>query len=116
MIRKDQIFKVFVLSREKCKVYGCGVSILLQVVKKGDLGDWVALHKKRGPEGGNYSLIDAPALPAMLSSIFSKQQTPQEEQKAFSFNIMNNRLKLVVKIVQNTNWNRMLLFEAIKVK
>ena len=113
MIRKGQIFKVFVLSREKCKVYGCGVSILLQVVKKGDLGDWVALHKKRGPEGGNYSLIDAPALPAMLSSIFSKQQTPQEEQKAFCFNIMNNQLKLVVKIVQNTNWNRMHLIEGV---
>ena len=69
--------------------------------------------QKEGSGGGNYSLIDAPALPAMLSSIFSKQQTPQEEQKAFSFNIMNNRLKLVVKIVQNTNWNRMHLFEAV---
>ena len=83
------------------------------MVKKGDLGDWVTLHKKRGPEGGNYSLIDAPALPAMLSSIFSKQQTPQEEQKAFCFNIMKYHLKLVVKIVQNTNWNRMHLFETV---
>ena len=43
------LFKVF-LAR-KCKLYWCGVSILLEVVKKRDLGDWVSLHKNRGAGG-----------------------------------------------------------------